>query len=143
MNIILISVLVLLLLLALFFLVRGFKLIFKKQVLKGLGYFLLTFLMFGIMFIITPQFGVERKSYPVADMKSNLRNLYLGCKEYWSEKGSEKDCGISMNGSDAYGFFKSSDVTLEFSGSEKNFSAKASHKNSEQVFTMNAHGEIR
>lgn len=139
---VIIIILVVLLALAVFFLVRGLKLIFKKQPLKGLGQLVLSILMLGVMFIVTPQFGVERKGAKDVDAKSNLHNLYLACHAFWEMEGPEKTCTITIASKDDFGFHQSREIILEGGGTKKDFSAKASHKESQNEFSMDSSGNL-
>ena len=73
-----------------------------------------------------------------SDAKSRLHNMFLVCQAFWAENGSEKNCTEKELDNPDYGIAPDPEVKISASGSEANFSATASHKNSEQVFSMDS-----
>jgi len=77
-----------------------------------------------------------------SDARSNLHNLYLGCKVYWATQGNDKECTISIASQPDHGFVKSEHVSLEGHGTESTFTATAQHQDSTTRYTMEANGYI-
>ena len=78
-----------------------------------------------------------------SDAKMRLHNLFLVCKAFWAENGSGKNCTEKELDNPVYGVAPDPEVEISASGSEANFSATASHKNSEQVFSMDSSATIK
>ena len=74
--------------------------------------------------------------------KADLRNVYLACKAYWAEEGSDQLCGLGSIPVEKYGYIQSKGVHVKLSGNEINFLAKASHLESENIFAIDAKGNI-
>jgi len=81
--------------------------------------------------------------------KSNLHNLYLGCKAYWAEAGSEQDCRMDIVTAVEYGFVQSEGVIIEGHGTESTFTATAHYPgpkfdfmDSTISYTVDAKGEV-
>ena len=113
--------------------------------------FLLVLTLIGVIgyVIILPQFNCygcpseehDRHFYN-KDAKSNLHNLYLVCKAYWAEQGSDQKCDVSIASQPAYGFVKFESVNISGQGTETTFTATAQHQNSTTQYTMDANGNI-
>ena len=92
--------------------------------------------------IAIPQFNqYKARAYDTAS-KADLHNLYLACKAYWSDNGSDQCCTTSVASGANYGFAPSPGVTVSASGNETSWSATAKHASSSQTFTMNSSGNI-
>ena len=92
--------------------------------------------------IAIPQFNqYKARAYDTAS-KADLHNIYLACKAYWSDTGSDQSCSETEAGGANYGFAPSPGVTVSASGNETGWSATAKHASSETTFTMNASGNI-
>ena len=104
---------------------------------------LIVIAIIGILAAIAiPQFNqYKARAYDTAS-KADLHNLYLACKAYWSDDGSDQSCTTSIAGGANYGFAPSPSVTVSASGSETGWSATAKHASSSSTFTMNASGNI-
>jgi len=104
------------------------------------------FIIVGMGGIIALAVSSPNRYKPAAldsNAKSNLYDLYLACKGYWGEKGSDMKCNATVVSSPAYGYTQSQDVVIEGGGVEKNFNAKSFHPKGNKVFTINASGEIQ
>ncbi len=104
---------------------------------------LIVIAIIGILAAIAiPQFNQYKARAYNSDSKSNLHNLYLGCKAYWAEQGSSQACAVATVTAAEYGYVQSSRVTVVGSGNETAFSASAIHQDSTTVYTMDANGNI-
>ena len=104
---------------------------------------LIVIAIIGILAAIAiPQFNqYKARAYDTAS-KADLHNIYLACKAYWSDSGSDQSCTETEAGGANYGFAPSPSVTVSASGSETGWSATALHGSSTTTFTMNASGNI-
>ena len=115
---------------------------------KGEGGFtlielLIVIAIIGILAAIAiPQFNqYKARAYDTAS-KADLHNIYLACKAFWSDNGSDQSCTLSEASAANYGFAASPSVTVSPSGNETGWSATAKHASSSTTFTMNASGNI-
>lgn len=78
--------------------------------------------------------------------KADLQNLYLACKAYWSDKGSDQSCSADASGAGGtdYGFKASSNVLVSVTipNIETTWAATAKHASSDNTFTMDSSGNI-
>ena len=104
---------------------------------------LIVIAIIGILAAIAiPQFNqYKARAYDTAS-KADLHNIYLACKAYWSDTGSDQSCSETEAGGANYGFAPSPGVTVSASGNETGWSATALHSSSTTTFTMNASGNI-
>ena len=104
---------------------------------------LIVIAIIGILAAIAiPQFNqYKARAYDTAS-KADLHNIYLACKAYWSDTGSDQSCSETEAGEATYGFAPSPGVTVSASGNETGWSATAKHASSSTTFTMNASGNI-
>ena len=104
---------------------------------------LIVIAIIGILAAIAiPQFNqYKARAYDTAS-KADLHNIYLACKAYWSDTGSDQSCSETEAGGANYGFAPSPGVTVSASGNETGWSATAKHASSSATFTMNASGNI-
>ena len=104
---------------------------------------LIVIAIIGILAAIAiPQFNqYKARAYDTAS-KADLHNLYLACKAYWSDTGSDQACNLAEAGGANYGFAPSPGGTVSASGNETGWSATAQHASSSTTFTMNASGNI-
>ena len=94
--------------------------------------------------IAIPQFNqYKARAYDTAS-KADLHNLYLACKAFWSDNGSDQSCSADESGAAGanYGFTSSPGVVPTASGTETGWTATAKHDSSSTTFTMNASGNI-
>jgi type IV pilus assembly protein PilA len=83
----------------------------------------------------------KARAYDTAS-KADLHNIYLACKAFWSDTGSDQSCGIPDATGPNYGFAASPGVSVSASGNETGWSATAKYASSSQTFTMNASRNI-
>ncbi len=48
-----------------------------------------------------------------SEVKSNMHGLYLACKVYWIDSGSDGDCTLAIATQTAYGFIQSTAVSFD------------------------------
>ena len=106
---------------------------------------LIVIAIIGILAAIAiPQFNQYKARAHDTASKSDLHNLYLACKAFWVDNGSDKNCDNVII-PPAYGFKSSKDVEVRVDPSmrlETNFKATAVHPSGSTTFTMNASGNI-
>ena len=104
---------------------------------------LIVIAIIGILAAIAiPQFNqYKARAYDTAS-KADLHNIYLACKAYWSDNGSDQSCNQGVASGPNYGFAPSPGVTVSASGNETGWSATAKHASSSTTVTMNASGNI-
>ena len=104
---------------------------------------LIVIAIIGILAAIAiPQFNqYKARAYDTAS-KADLHNIYLACKAYWSDSGSDASCSETEASGANYGFAPSPGVTVSANGTETGWSATAKHASSTTTFTMNASGNI-
>ena len=92
--------------------------------------------------ILIPQFTCCRGFNYDSDAKANLHNIFLACKAYWADNGSESNCTPTIASGPKYGYIQSADVNISGSGTETDFSATARNNNSEKSFRIDSNGTI-
>ena len=92
--------------------------------------------------IAVPIFAQYKDRAYGADVKSHLHNVYLACKSYWSDEGSNSDCTITTASGPDYGYAQTPQITIVASGGEITFSGSASHANSTNTYTIDSLGSI-
>ena len=104
---------------------------------------LIVIAIIGILAAIAiPQFNqYKARAYDTAS-KADLHNIYLACKAFWSDNGSDKSCTTSEAGGANYGFAPSTGVQVSANGNETSWSATAKHASSTTTFNMGASGNI-
>lgn len=104
---------------------------------------LIVIAIIGILAAIAiPQFNqYKARAYDTAS-KADLHNIYLACKAYWSDSGSDQSCSATEAGGVDYGFSSSPGVVVTASGTEMGWSATAKHASSSKTMNMNASGNI-
>ncbi len=105
---------------------------------------LIVIAIIGILAAIAiPQFNQYKARAHDTAAQSDLHNIYLACKAYWTDEGSAKVCSQDVAEGELYGFKNSKDVTISISpGDEVSFAATASHVSGAKNFTMDASGTI-
>ena len=123
-----------------FFYSNGIK---KKEGGFTLIELLIVIAIIGILAAIAiPQFNqYKARAYDTAS-KADLHNIYLACKAYWSDNGSDQNCTQTEAGGANYGFAQSPGVTVNASKTETDWSATAVHGSSTTTFSMDANGNI-
>ena len=77
-----------------------------------------------------------------SDAKSHLHNVFLACKAYWADHGSESNCTPAIAAQPEYGYVQTKNVTIYGSGTENDFSATAQNTDSEKTFRVDFNGTI-
>jgi len=104
---------------------------------------LIVIAIIGILAAIAiPQFNQYKARAYNSDAKSNLHNLYLGCKAYWAEEGSSQACDVNTVTAAQYGYVQSTRVDIAGSGNETAFTATAQHQDSTTSYSMDSNGNI-
>ncbi len=104
---------------------------------------LIVIAIIGILAAIAiPQFNQYKARAYDSDAKSNLHNMYLGCKAYWADNGSADACSALIVQGTTYGYVQSSSVSVDGANAEVLFVATAQHVDSTNKFTMDANGSI-
>ena len=105
---------------------------------------LIVIAIIGILAAIAiPQFNQYKARAYDSDTKSNLHNVYLGCKAYWADEGSASPCALATVTRTTYGYVQSAKVSIAISGTELNFTATGTHfDNPTSVFNMDSKGSI-
>ena len=98
----------------------------------------------GVLAVVAiPAYSQYKNRAFDADVKSNLHNIYLACKVYWGDEGSNSDCTVAEASSTAYGYMQSTDVSVVLlAGLEDTFSGNATHAGSGTTLTINSQGTI-
>lgn len=104
---------------------------------------LIVIAIIGILAAIAiPQFNQYKARAYDSDSKSNLHNMYLGCKAYWADNGSSQPCTALIVQGTTYGYVQSGSVSVTATGSETDFAATAKHNDSTNTFSMDNNGGI-
>ncbi len=105
---------------------------------------LIVIAIIGILAAIAiPQFNQYKARAYDSDSKSNLHNIYLGCKAYWADSGSAQDCNLTKVQQTTYGYIQSQRVSVASLGTELGFIATAIHlDNLTKTFRLDLNGRI-
>ena len=107
---------------------------------------LIVIAIIGILAAIAiPQFNQYKARAYDSDSKSNLHNVYLGCKAYWADSGSSQACSLAIATLTTYGYIQSPRVSMSVlaANTETSFTASASHLDSTHTFSINELGTIQ
>ena len=110
---------------------------------------LIVIAIIGILAAIAiPQFNqYKTRAYDTAS-KAELHSLYLLCKTWWIDWGSERDCSekelMAQKAIDGkyIPFEPTPDIDSHASGPEATWTATAKHASSPTTFTMTSNGNI-
>jgi prepilin-type N-terminal cleavage/methylation domain-containing protein len=105
---------------------------------------LIVIAIIGILAAIAiPQFNQYKSRAYDSDTKANLHNIYLACKAYWADSGSQSTCDSAQYTLTTYGYIQSRDVSLtSITGTETAFSGTAQNTNSTNSYEINSLGAI-
>ena len=104
---------------------------------------LIVIAIIGILAAIAiPQFNMYKERGYDSDAKANLHNIYIACKAYWGDSGSNAQCNSTYYASTTYGFIQSSDVSVNAAGVDWAFSATAQNTNSTNSYSIDQKGSI-
>jgi Tfp pilus assembly protein PilE len=90
---------------------------------------------------IPPYNQYKSRAYDSA-AKSNLHYMFVACQTYWKAKGSNQNCDLNITTQKEYGYVPFENVTIAGKGTAKDFTAKAQHQDSANVFIVDAQGKI-
>ena len=105
---------------------------------------LIVIAIIGILAAIAiPNFNKYKTRAYNSDAKSNLHNVYLACKAYWADSGSQSTCDSAQYTLTTYGYIQSADVSItSVTGTETAFSGTAQNTNSTNFYSINSLGTI-
>lgn len=92
--------------------------------------------------IAVPVFAEYKARAYDAHAKSELHNIFVACKAYWSDSGSASGCDVAAINNSDYGYTQTSNISVALSGNETAFSGAASNINTGNTFSVNAQGNI-
>jgi len=95
-----------------------------------------------ILILVLPTFSSYKKRAPDSDTKSNLHNMYLACKAYWMDNGSDKTCTPEIAKQPSYAYLQSVNVSVSGGGTQAAFSATGHNPKGTKSFTINSIGTI-
>jgi len=104
---------------------------------------LIVIAIIGILAAIAiPQFNMYKERGYDSDAKANLHNIYIACKAYWGDSGSNAECNSTYYSSTTYGYIQSSDFNVNAAGVDWAFNATAQNTNSTNSYSIDQKGSI-
>jgi prepilin-type N-terminal cleavage/methylation domain-containing protein len=104
---------------------------------------LIVIAIIGILAAIAiPVFAQYKTRGYDADTKSHLHNIFLACKSYWGDNGTNPACTAAIASGTSYGYQQTGNISISVTGSEITFAGSAIHTQSTNTFTINSLGAI-